>query len=33
VKNDSYLHMARERAGAVAETIRNPKPAAKSDAQ
>ena len=28
VKNDSYLHMARERAGAVAETIRNPKPAA-----
>jgi hypothetical protein len=35
VKNDSYLHMARERAGAVAETIRNPKPAAgaKSEAQ
>jgi len=29
VKNDSYLHMARERAGAVAEAIRNsPKPAA-----
>ncbi len=28
VKNDSYLHMARERAGVVAETIRNPKPAA-----
>ena len=27
VKNDSYLHMARERAGAVAEAIRNPKPA------
>ena len=24
VKNDSYLHMARERAGAVAEAIRNP---------
>ncbi len=28
VKNDSYLHMARERAAAVAEAIRNPKPAA-----
>jgi hypothetical protein len=28
VKNDSYLHMARERAGQVADAIRNPKPAA-----
>ncbi len=27
VKNDSYLHMARDRAGVVAESIRNPKPA------
>jgi len=27
VKNDSYLHMARERAGQLAEAIRNPKPA------
>jgi hypothetical protein len=35
VKNDSYLHMARERAGAVAEAIRNPKPStpAKTDGQ
>ncbi len=33
VKNDSYLHMARERAGAVAESIRNPKPAGKTEGQ
>lgn len=36
VKNDSYLHMARERAGALAEAIRNPKPpaaAAKTEGQ
>lgn len=33
VKNDSYLHMARERAGAVAEAIRNPKPIAKTEGQ
>lgn len=35
VKNDSYLHMARERAGAIAEAIRNPKPATpgKADGQ
>lgn len=28
IKNDAYLNMARERAGAVAEAIRNPKPKA-----
>lgn len=33
VKNDSYLHMARERAGAVAESIRNPKPTGKTEGQ
>ena len=27
-KNDSYLHMARERAAALADAIRNPKPKA-----
>ena len=27
-KNDSYLHMARERAAALADTFRNPKPKA-----
>ena len=27
IKNDSYLHMARERASALADAIRNPKPA------
>jgi hypothetical protein len=26
IKNDSYLHMARERAAALADTFRNPKP-------
>ena len=30
VKNDSYLNMARERAAALAETIRTPKPKAAS---
>ena len=29
-KNDSYLHMARERAAALADSIRNPKPAGKA---
>ena len=33
VKNDSYLHMARERAGAVADSIRNPKPVAPGKAE
>jgi len=28
IKNESYLHMARERAGQIADTIRNPKPKA-----
>lgn len=33
IKNESFLHMARERAGALADSIRNPKPKEQKTAQ